>query len=201
MEHTHHSFFIDATFQEFSTIEHTVKTSYDIEEYLIAFEATNDKGDEKPHFHFIIFTTLKNCINLIQYFVKKYDLATKGGSRGCKRKYGRIKAIRNLQKLKEYCSKDGNIRSSYSEETLSELFRNSFKKDAKQLKVKCQQYVEEQTSSQFQVPTDEIRMLIIEWCMTQKVHVRRTLVDSYLIWTCQNTEFTRLKKNKHQIYL
>ena len=37
--------------------------------------------------------------------------------------------------------------------------------------------------------------------MTEKVHLRRTLVDSYTIWICQNTEFSRLKKDRHQLYI
>lgn len=201
MEYLHQTFVIDAPFSEFDRIENLVHKSYGIDEYLIAFEATNDKGESKPHYHFIVFTTVKNLTNLIQKLVKDFNLATTTGKHGGRRKYARLKQpIKNLERLKIYCSKEGNVRSSYSEETLTDLYRKSFKKDDKALKLKCQSYVEAQTESQYKVPTEEIRLYIIEWCMSQKVHIRKTLVDAYLIWIVQNTEYTRLRKNKHEIY-
>lgn len=202
MEYTHQTFTIDLDHTEFDNIETAVKIRYGIEEYLIAFEPHNDKGEPKPHFHFIVFTTIKNCTNLLQHLVKLYKLSNTSGKHGGKRRYARLKQpIRNLEQLKIYCSKHGNVRSSYKEDTLTDLYKKSFIKNDRTLKMKCQEYVEQQTASQYSVSLEEIRLHIISWCMTEKVHLRRTLVDAYTIWICQNTEFPRLLKDRHQLYI
>ena len=202
MEFIHQTFTIDLEQSHHDALVHTVNTKYDIEEYLIAFEPHNDKGVPKPHFHFIVFTTVKNATNLIQHLVKQYNLSNSSGKHGGKRRYARLKQpIRNLEQLKIYCSKHGNVKSSYQEGTLTDLYKKSFVKNDRTLKMKCQTYVENQTSSQYKVSLEDIRLYIISWCMTEKVHLRRTLVDSYTIWICQNTEFSRLKKDKHQLYI
>lgn len=200
-ESIHQTFFIDSPLTIFDDLQKIVNTTYGIDEYLIAFEPTNEKGEAKPHFHFIVFTTEKNLTNLIQYLVKKYNLATKG-QQGGRRKYGRLKQpIHNLERLKIYCSKEGNIRTSYSEDILQDLYRKSFKKDDKSLKLKCLKYVENETVSQLHVSLEDIRLYIIKFCMVEKIHIRRTLVDSYLIYIAQSSEFTRLRKNATDIYI
>lgn len=200
-EYTHHTFFVDSPLEIFDELENTVKIKYGIDEYLIAFEPCNDKGEQKPHYHFIVYTTLKNCINLIQKLVKDYNLSTKG-QKGGRRKYGRLKQpINNLEALKRYCCKDGNVRSSYSDEILNDLYRKSFKKDDKSLKLKCLRFVEDNTVSQLHVSLEDIRLSIIKFCMIEKVHIRRTLIDAYLIYVVQTSEFTRLRKSIHDIYI
>ena len=201
-ESNHHTFFVDSPLEKFDEIEHIVTKTYAIDEYLIAFEPTNEKGESKPHYHFIVFTTDKNLTNLIQFLVKKYSLASKTGKQGGRRKYGRLKQpITNLERLKIYCSKDGNVRTSYGEDILNDLYRKSFKKDDKALKVKCLKYVEGETTSQLYVSLEDIRLYIIKFCMVEKIHIRRTLIDAYLIYIVQSSEFTRLRKNATDIYL
>ena len=200
-ESFHQTFFIDSPLIIFDDLQKIVNTTYGIDEYLIAFEATNEKGEAKPHFHFIVFTTEKNLTNLIQFLVKKYNLATKG-QQGGRRKYGRLKQpIHNLERLKIYCSKEGNIRTSYSEDILQDLYRKSFKKDDKSLKLKALKYVENETVSQLHVSLEDIRLYIIKFCMVEKIHIRRTLVDAYLIYIAQSSEFSRLRKNATDIYI
>lgn len=201
-ENTHHTFFIDSPLEKFDEIQHTVTKKYDIEEYLIAFEPTNDKGEPKPHYHFIVYTTDKNLTNLIQYLVKQYNLASTSKAQGGKRKYGRLKQpIQNLEALKIYCCKDGNVRSSYSDEILHDLYRKSFKKDDKALKHKCLKYCEDATQSQLYVTVEDLRLYIIKFCMTEKIHIRKTLIDAYYIYIVQTSEFSRLRKSPQDIYL
>lgn len=201
-ESTHHTFFIDSPLEKFDEIEQIVTTTYAIDEYLIAFEATNEKGESKPHYHFIVYTTDKNLTNLIQYLVKKYNLASTTKKQGGRRKYGRLKQpIQNLERLKVYCAKEGNVRTSYDDDILNDLYRKSFKKDDKALKVKCLRYVEGETTSQLYVSLEDIRLYIIKFCMVEKIHIRRTLVDAYLIYIVQTSEFTRLRKSPTDIYL
>lgn len=200
-ESNHYTFFIDSEIHVFDDLEEIITKTYGIDEYLIAFEATNDKGESKPHFHFIVFTTERNLTNLIQFLVKKFNLATKG-QKGGRRKYGRLKQpIHNLERLKVYCSKDGNVRTSYDDDILNDLYRKSFKKDEKALKHKALKYVEEATVSQLYVSLEDIRMNIIKFCMIEKIHIRRTLVDSYLIYIVQTSEFSRLRKSHTDIYI
>lgn len=200
-ESTHHTFFIDSALDNFDEIENIVTNTYAIDEYLIAFEATNEKGEAKPHYHFIVFTTDKNLTNLIQFLVKKYNLSTKG-QKGGRRRYGRLKQpIHNLERLKVYCAKEQNVRTSYDNDILNELYRKSFKKDDKALKVKCLRYVEGETTSQLYVSLEDIRLYIIKFCMVEKIHIRRTLVDAYLIYIVQSSEFTRLRKSPADIYI
>lgn len=200
-ESFHQTFFIDSPLTIFDDLQKIVNATYGIDEYLIAFEPTNEKGEAKPHFHFIVFTTEKNLTNLIQFLVKKYNLSTKG-QQGGRRKYGRLKQpIHNLERLKIYCSKEGNIRTSYSEDILQDLYRKSFKKDDKSLKLKALKYVENETFSQLHVSLEDIRLYIIKFCMVEKIHIRRTLVDAYLIYIAQSSEFTRLRKTATDIYI
>lgn len=201
-EFQHHTFFIDSPLEKFDDLEEIIVKTYGIDEYLIAFEATNDKGESKPHFHFIVFTTDKNLTNLIQYLVKKYNLASSSKKQGGRRKYGRLKQpIRNLESLKVYCAKEGNVRTSYGDDILADLYRKSFKKDDKALKHKALKYVEGETTSQLYVSLEDIRLYIIKFCMTEKVHIRRTLIDAYLIYIVQTSEFTRLRKSPTDIYI
>lgn len=202
MEHKHITFFMDSPLEYFDEIEHTVKTRYDIEEYLIAHEQYNSKQEEKPHYHFIIYTTEKNYSNMLQYFVKKYSLKNTSGVRGGRRKYGRLKnPINDLNKLKIYCCKDGNIRSSYSNEILDDLYRQSFKKTDKLLKEKCLKYVESTITSGFAfLGFEEIRQKVIEFCLIEKIHVRRSLVDAYVIYIGQTSEFNTLRMDSLLIY-
>lgn len=202
MEYLHQTFTVDLPQTEHDNLLHIIKDKYDIEEYLIAFEPHNDKGESKPHFHFIVFTTGKNLTNCLQHIVKKYNLSNTSGKHGGKRRYARLKQpITNLEKLKIYCSKHGNVKSSYTDDVLSELYKKSFVKNDRTLKMKCQEYCENNTLNQFHVSMEDLRLLIIEWCMSEKVHLRRTLVDSYVIWICQNTEYPRLRKTKHELYI
>ena len=81
MEFAYRTFYIDESVDKFNDVEETIK-NYGIEQYLIAHEQYNRKGQDKPHFHFLVFTTLKNLRALVKYFVEKYNLANTDGKRG-----------------------------------------------------------------------------------------------------------------------
>ena len=202
MDFKHITFFMDGDVQLFDDLEKTVKTRYDIEEYLIAHEQFNDKQEDKPHYHFIIYTTEKNYTNLLQYLVKTYNLKNTSGNRGGRRKYGRLKnPIKDLNKLKVYCSKDGNIRSSYSSDVIDELYRQSFKKTNKMLKQKCLEFVEGTLTSGFSfIGYENVRMKVIEFCLIEKIHIRRTLIDAYVIYIGQTSEYPTLRLHPCNIY-
>ncbi len=193
---------MDGEVSLFDDLEKTVKTRYDIEEYLISHEEMNEKKEVKPHYHFIIFTTEKNYSNLLQYLVKTYKLKNTSGKQGGRRKYGRLKnPIQDLNRLKIYCCKDGNIRSSYEPDVLDDLYRQSFKKTHRLLKEKCLEYVESTMTSGFAfIGFEEVRLKVIEFCLTEKIHIRKTLIDSYVIYIGQTSEMNTLRLSPHSIY-
>lgn len=202
MEFKHITFFMDGGVELHEDLVKIVNTRYDIQEYFIAHEQFNDKQEDKPHYHFIIYTTEKTYTNLIQYLIKHYKLKNTSGQRGGRRKYGRLKApIKDLGKLKIYCAKDGNIKSSYSNETLDDLYRQSFKKTNKMLKQKALEFVESSLGSGFSfIGFEKLRMKVIEFCLIEKIHIRRTLIDSYVIYIGQTSESNLLRLHPCNIY-
>lgn len=206
MEHTHQTFFIDypesendkgGPYEFHKKLEQIVKEKYDIEEYLIALET-----EPRIHYHFIVYTTLGNCINLIQQLVRKYDLKNKSGKHGGKNNYGRVKKpIDNLEKLKIYCCKEKNVLSSYSQETLEELYRKSFKKTT-DIKSRLVQYLDEIYKDCIHEPNPmEIKVQIIQYLTENKIHVRKSLIDSYHIYYRQMSLNEKIKYTATQILL
>lgn len=202
MDYTHQTFFID--YPETARVppcdfhkilEATIK-DYDIEEYLLALET-----DPKYHYHFIVYTSTQNCINLLQHLVRKYGLSNTSGKKGGKRKYGRLKKpIDNLQKLKIYCSKEGNVLSSYSAETLEELYRSSFKK-TDNIKSKLVHYLDNYfTDLHGYLCSKSIKLQIIKYLQDNKIHIRRSLVDSYYLYYRQTTLKEKIRYDVEHIF-
>jgi len=202
MEYTHQTFFIDMPESvrvppcEFQEELVKVIKDYDIEEYLLALEL-----DPKIHFHFIVFTSTANCINLVQHLVRKYNLSNTSGKKGGKRKYGRLKKpIDNLQKLKIYCSKEGNVLSSYSNETLEELYKLSFKKHDN-IKSKLVHYLDNYfTDMHGYLDRKSIMLKIINYLQDNKIHIRRSLVDSYYLYYRQTTMKDKIRFTCENIF-
>lgn len=205
MEPYHQTFTIDIKTGEYSVemhknLESLVRDSYDIEEYLIAFEAKNDKGEDKPHFHFIVFTSYQNCTNLLQKLVKDYKLANKSGKRGGKRYYARLKVpIRDLKTLKTYCCKDNNILASYSNETLEELYRDSFKKDTKTLRDKCRDYVETHIAPHHVTNDLRVKIVVADWMTEQGLIIRKSTLEGYFMWIRQTSKVKGLGQKSKEI--
>ena len=129
MEQAYRTFFIDLSVDKFDEVEQIIK-DYGVEQYLIAHEQYNKKGQDKPHFHFLVFTSLKNLRTLVKYFKEKYDLANKDGKRGGVRHYGTHadgKPIHDEAKFSTYLCKDGNVRSTFPEAQLLQYKENSYK--------------------------------------------------------------------------
>ena len=111
---------------EYDTLEETLLT-YDIGHYLIGFEKTPDK-DKKEHFH-LLFEGTDNIYNAFsKKIVEKYELRGKG--RGNK-KYGRVKNIRDVEKMCSYTVKEGNYRGNFPEEDIQKWYDESFSKSEK----------------------------------------------------------------------
>jgi len=206
MEFKHQTFTFDVrpplvyTPEWHQQLESLVRDEYSIEEYLISYETIDKKGGEKPHFHFIVFSNYANVTNLIQKLVRDYKLSNTSGKRGGKRFYARDKTpIRNLELLKVYCSKEGNVLSSYSNEVLDELYRKSFLKDTQTPRDKCLAYVEETFKKQYYLNDLRLKQHIILWCMEQRFQIRKNIIDGYFMWIRQNSTIKNLGYSDKQI--
>lgn len=115
--------FFDLEESCFDEIEQYLKTR-EVLEYVISYER-----DPKSHFH-LLFTGPTNLYtNLSKHLCDKYDLRRKG--KGGVIKYGKVKKIKDLEKMLAYTVKDGDFRSNMDAERIKEAVENSFKKEHK----------------------------------------------------------------------
>ena len=115
--------FFDLKEECFDELENYLKTR-DVIEYVISYEK-----DPKSHFH-LLFSGPKNLYtNLSKHFCDKYNLRRKG--KGGTIKYGKVKKIKDLNKMLSYTIKDGNFRSNMEADRIKEAVNNSFKKEKK----------------------------------------------------------------------
>lgn len=121
--------FFDMELTEFDYLEETLKSYIDDNQYVIAHEQKNSKGEDKPHFHLIFEGTDTIYNNFSKVIVEKYKLRRKG--RGGVIKYGKVKEIRNLERMLIYTLKDNNFRSNMEPKMLQAYFDKSFKKALK----------------------------------------------------------------------
>ena len=111
---------------EYDYLENTLLT-YDIGHYLIGFEKTPD-ASQKEHFH-VLFEGTDQIYNAFsKKIVEEYKL--RGVGRGNK-KYGRVRQIRDLEKLCQYTVKEGNYRGNFPEEDIQKWYDDSFSKSEK----------------------------------------------------------------------
>lgn len=182
---------------------------YGIADYLLAYEERNDKGEYKPHIHTIYLTTPNNGRNMVKTIVSKYKLTSSG--RGGKRHYCTLKApIRNLEKLRVYCSKDGNVVSSLPQDELDRLAKLSFKKDNLEIKEKLVKHLDEvikqkkwkyhfNTEKTYHITEKDLALEIIKYMCDNKIHLRKSLLESYVIYYRQFTTIPDIKSDPDQL--
>ena len=125
MEQTWIACFFSIPHTEFDLIEN-IFHEYDHGLYAIAAECT---PSEKEHFHFLFEGTEQIYNNFSKRLIEKYKLRRKG--RGGLIKYGKVKSIRNLERMLTYTLKDGNFRSNMDSSKLQAFFEKSFQKTIK----------------------------------------------------------------------
>ena len=124
METKYIACFFTLELEEYDYLENTLISYIQDGKYCIAHES-----EPKSHFHFIFEGTETIYTNFSKKIIEKYDLRRKG--RGGLIKYGKVKEIRNLERMLTYTLKDGNYRSNMDKETLQVYFEKSFKKSLK----------------------------------------------------------------------
>lgn len=200
--------FFDLELTEFDFLESTL-TKYDIGNYTIAHEA-----EPKSHFHLLFEGTPSVYTNFSKVIIEKYKLRRKG--RGGVIKYGKVKNIRNLERMLTYTLKDGNFRSNMDKNQLSNYFKQSFKKVLKnEIIDNIVQHIdillsddEDLMESFFSGTTswfgnisafklDILRPNIIDYLVENDIKHNFNQMENYLYqYLCRNTFFNKTEKKK-----
>lgn len=107
---------------------------YDIGLFIVSLEVSQDshKATDGQHMHFYVEMSPQDYTRFAKrIFIDRFKLkgkATKGESR----QYGKVQKIENVQRMKAYTVKDGNIVTNMSEGELELLKNISFKKQDKE---------------------------------------------------------------------
>lgn len=103
---------------------------YDIGQFIIAKEKAGAAHSETEgeHLHFCVEMPPEQYVNFSKCcFIDKYKLRGRAPA-GQSRQYGKVKEIRNLQKMQAYTLKDGDYITNMDEEVIKELYKQSAKK-------------------------------------------------------------------------
>lgn len=177
MEYEYIACFFDCELDQFDWLEKTL-LEYDIGKYAIAFEELNNKGQKKPHFHFF-FEGTDNIYNAFsKRVVTKYNLRRKG--RGGTIKYGKVKEIRNYDKMLQYTIKEGNFRTNFDKDKLKEAIEKSFSKEEK-LKILQEMVIElDRFFSKFnqELNKDTVKTRVIKFMLEKDLRISKATLIS-----------------------
>lgn len=99
---------------------------YDIGKYIIGLEHAESVGE---HYHFLVQMTDKDYHKYSKrVFKDKFKL--RGQNRGGKcKQYGKLKEIKDLEKMKAYTCKDNKVMTNMSDEEIQKYVEMSYKKE------------------------------------------------------------------------
>jgi len=181
---------------------------YDIGEYLLGYEA-----EPFSHFHVIMELPDKKQWTAFQKkIIEKYNLRGKA-SKGKARQYGALKKINDIEKLKSYTVKEGNVRTNMSEADFQKYLSSSFIKQSNRaffdslmihldtldkMMVLETVMVKSYLSTSWEVETDyypKIYKEIIGYCLDKEYKVSPSQIKSWAYSYIQkSTKFDRPKK-------
>lgn len=203
------TFFIDGDQEAFDEIEKLILLpTYSISFWLISHEEFNSKNEKKPHYHFILKCTEK-AYNALFKRLKIFLGAKCDSTKGGYRPYGRLKVpIRDITKLKQYCSKDGNVRSSLPNKELKQLYEASYKKQDKEVFTNelCDWVAKNSyhpiypCTNEWRDITDRIRGGVIHFLLDKKHKITRPTVESYFL-TFIRSDYCPLSPEKKKTFL
>jgi len=142
------SFMAHIPHDEQEYLEETLK-EYDIGKYVIGMEHADSVGE---HFHFLVqFTDADYHKYSKRVFKDKFNL--RGQNRGGKcKQYGKLKEIRDLEKMTAYTVKDGNVITNMTDKEIQKYTELSYKKTDKLelldeiAEMAYEQYIKEQVA-------------------------------------------------------
>lgn len=137
MENTPIAFFLALKFSSFDEIQQKVKQYIEPDSsYLVVGEKSPDTHQQTngEHFHFLVNFSEKSYKNFTKHFIEKYKL--RGSAKdGKSRQYGKIKKIKDLERLHQYMLKDlstdNPIFTNYENDEIDAWAAKSFKKESK----------------------------------------------------------------------
>ncbi len=146
----------------------------------------------------------------MKIFRNKYKLRGRA-TKGCPRQYGKEKNIRNNEKCARYTCKDQNVRSNMTKEEIDEVLGmdlEEVKNTKKRSKYeKMLEYVEQEISHDGYEDThnDEmasgtIKISIINFMRENKMHIRKSKIESYYYYFRANTQIHKWGLTSLQIY-
>lgn len=194
--------FFSVPHTEFDLIE-SIFHEYDHGLYAISAECTES---EKEHFHFLFEGTDQIYNAFSKRIVEKYKLRRKG--RGGLIKYGKVKNIRNLERMLTYTLKDGNYRSNMKPEVLQAFFEKSFAKTVKKEMIdKLVEHVDSvghwdqvlnpRNYEEFNDLLDTLSDIIIEYLVEEEItHSRSSMPNLIYQFICRSKTFGKPQK-KH----
>lgn len=174
--------------------------------YIIGLETS-----EYEHYHFYVNMTVKQYSAFAQrIFRKKYQLQGRA-TKGKPRQYGREHNIKSHEKISRYTCKDQNVRSNMTKEEIDEVLgmkleevKNTKKRNKYE---KMLEYVEQQISHDGYEDThnDEmasgtIKISIINFMRENKMHIRKSTIESYYYYFRANTLIHKWGLTSLQIY-
>lgn len=181
---------------EFDFLEDKLKERCSLAQYVIAHES-----EPYSHYHFLAQMSNADYIKFRKsIFIDKYKL--QGQARNGKpRQYGKVKVIKDFDKMLSYTLKDNSFRTNMDEEQISDALDKSFKQE-KQLLLKDRMvlYIEEKMEGQIFDNKQDIELMIIEYCCLNKIHARKTIIDCYYSYFRQFTKIKALQYNPRQIH-
>lgn len=123
MERKYIACFFAIAESNFDLLEEQLLT-YDVGPYIIAFE-----DDPKDHFHLLFEGTEQIYSCFSKKIVERFGLRRKG--KGGLIRYGKVKEIRDIEKMKSYTCKQKNIRTNIPDSELKGILEKSFVKESK----------------------------------------------------------------------
>lgn len=193
-----------------SEIDYVIETLVgykSVGEYLIGLET----GDYE-HMHFVVQMSKEDYHRFSKrVFIGKYKLRGKA-MKGEPRQYGKVKAIDNLERMQSYTLKDGNIRTNMSDEKISVLQQQSFKKNEKQT---FRQEMVQYCTDHFYLPEDhphgvfdhqsftfrrKLGHLVCAFMRERGKILRKTTIQNNMYYVMQFAESPHLKASDAEMF-
>ena len=199
--------FFDIDIDQFDYLEKLLKEK--TSKYVVAYES-----EPKSHYHMLFFANPGTYEKISRHLVEKFDLRRK--KHGGVIKYGKVKQIKDKERMLSYTIKDHNFRTNLEEEEIESAIESSFTKTKgyKEIKDKIVQYLD-----QIEVPVTEwyyidnrhkicrptnfrryIQKHIIQFYLDQNINMKSiTTIKSLYIYFIQNSQ--NLKAEEKIVYL
>lgn len=181
---------------QFDYLEDKLKERCSTALYVIAHET-----EPYSHFHFLVQMSNEDWVKFRKtIFIDHYKLAGQARN-GKPRQYGKVKEIKDLDKMLSYTIKDNSFRTNMAEEQIADALDKSFKQE-RQLLLKDRMilFIEEKMKEQIFDHREDIEIMIIEYCIANKIHVRRTVIDCYYSYFRQFTHIEELRYNARKLH-